>query len=65
MWKNDHVKFLGIHIGNEVGANGTKDLYDLNYAEQVEKIKNKINYWKRKGISLLGRVRIANVFNTL
>ena len=62
VWKNDHVKFLGIHIGNKVGANGTKDLSDLNYAEQVEKIKNKINYWKRKGISLLGRVKIANVF---
>jgi hypothetical protein len=42
VWKNDHVKFLGIHIGNKVGANGTKDLSDLNYAEQVEKIKNKI-----------------------
>ena len=28
----------------------------------MDKIKNKINYWKRKGISLLGRVKIVNVF---
>ena len=62
VWKSDHVKFLGIHIGNKVGANGTKTLSDMNFAEQVEKIKNKINYWKKKGISLLGRVRVSNIF---
>ena len=62
VWKSDHVKFLGIHIGNKVGANGTKILSDINFAEQVEKIKNKINYWKKKGISLLGRVRVSNFF---
>ena len=62
LWKNNHVKFLGIYIGNKVGASGTKLISDLNFAEHLEKVKNKINYWKGKGISLLGRVKVINIF---
>ena len=62
IWKNDHVKFLGIYIGNKVGANGTKVLSDLNFSEQLEKVKNKMNYWRGKGISLIGRVKVVNIF---
>ena len=61
-WKSDHVKFTGIFVGNKVGASGTKLLSDLNFAEQIEKIKNKLNYWRGKGISLIGRVRVVNIF---
>ena len=60
-WTSDHVKFLGIYIGNKVGANGSKFLSEMNYADQIEKIKNKITYWKGKGISLCGRVRVMNI----
>ena len=45
-----------------MGASGSKLLAELNFAEQIEKIKNKIKYWKGKGISLLGRVRVVNIF---
>jgi len=61
-WSSDHVKFLGIYIGNKVGSSGTKKLSDLNFAEQIEKIKNKMNYWKGKGVSLFGRVKVLNIF---
>ena len=53
---------MGIYVGNKVGANRTKALSNLNFAEQLEKIKNKINYWRGKGISLLGRVKVINIF---
>lgn len=61
-WTNDHVKFLGIYVGNKVGASGTKKLSDLNFDEQIEKIKNKLSYWRRKGISLKGRIKVINIF---
>ena len=61
-WTSDHVKFLGIYVGNKVGASGSKNLSDLNSAEQIEKIKHKVSYWKGKGISLLGRIKVANIF---
>jgi len=62
IWKNSNVKFLGIYVGNKVGANGTKALSDLNFAEQLEKVKNKMNYWRGKGVSLIGRVKVVNIF---
>ena len=61
-WKCNSVKFTGIYVGNKVGASGTKQLSELNFAEQIEKIKNKIKYWKGKGISLIGRVKVVNIF---
>ena len=61
-WKNDHVKALGIYVGNKVGASGSKTLSELNFAEQIEKIKNKMNYWRGKGITLIGRIKVLNIF---
>ena len=61
-WTNSCVKFLGIIVGNKVGSNGTKFLSDLNFAEQIEIIKNKINFWKGKGIALVTRVKVLNIF---
>ena len=61
-WTNISAKFLGIHVGNKIGASGSKLLAELNFAEQIEKIKNKMKYWKGKGISLIGRVKVANIF---
>jgi len=61
-WTNISAKFLGIHVGNKIGASGSKLLAELNFAEQIEKIKNKINYWRGKGISLIGRVKVVNIF---
>ena len=61
-WTNKSVISLGIIIGNKVGSNGSKILSELNYAGQIETIKNKINYWKGKGLPLFSRVKIANIF---
>ena len=61
-WKNDTIEFLGIHVGNKVDPNGQKILSELNFAGQIETIKNKSNYWKGKGLPLLSRVKIANIF---
>ena len=61
-WTNKSVKFTGIYVGNKVGAAGSKQLSELNFADQIEKIKNKIQYWKGKGISLIGRVKVVNIF---
>ena len=60
--ENDTIKFLGIHVGNKVGPNGQKMLSELNFAGQIETIKNKSNYWKGKGLPLLSRVKIVNIF---
>ena len=61
-WTNNYVKFTGIYVGNKVGASGTKDLSEINFAEQFESIKKKITYWQGKGISLTGRIKIVNIF---
>ena len=61
-WTNSHIKFLGIYIGNKVGANGTKFLSELNFTEQIEAIKNKMSYWRGKGISMIGRAKVLNIF---
>jgi len=61
-WTSDTIKSLGIIIGNKVGANGHLALGDLNFAEQIEKIKMKLNFWKGKGLSLLSRVKVINIF---
>jgi hypothetical protein len=61
-WTSGTIKFLGIVIGNKVGPNGHLSLCELNFAEQIETIKNKINFWKGQGLSLISRVKIINIF---
>ena len=61
-WTSTTVRFIGIHVGNKVGATGSKQISELNFAEQIEKIKIKIKFWKGKGISLCGRVKVVNIF---
>ena len=54
-WKNSEVKALGIWIGNE-------DTSNENFIEQQSKIKSKLIFWKRIGLSLLGRIKVLNTF---
>jgi len=54
-WSSSVVKSLGVYIGNnreEAGIRG--------FEEIKESIKNKLKYWKGKGISLKGKVRVIN-----
>ena len=60
-WTNKNVKVLGIYVGNKVGANGTKLLSELNFADQLEKIKNKMIFW-RNSSTLVTKVKVLNVF---
>ena len=34
----------------------------MNFAEQIELLKNKSNYWKGKGLPLFSRVKVVNIF---
>ena len=61
-WTSNTIRFLGIAIGNKVGPNGHLSLCELNFAEHIETIKNKMNFWKGQGLSLISRVKIINIF---
>ena len=61
-WINDSVKVLGIYVGNKVGSSGTKALSELNFAEQIEIIKNKITFWRNKRLTLITKVKVLNIF---
>ena len=54
-WKNSNVKCLGIWIGNE-------DTTNENFIEQQSKVKNKLNFWKRAHLSLIGKIKVLNTF---
>ena len=54
-WKSSKVKCLGIWIGNE-------DTTNENFIEQQSKVKNKLNFWKRARLSLIGKIKILNTF---
>ena len=56
-WKstNDKVFALDLWIGN-------KDTAEIMFTELLAKIKSKGSYWKPRKLSLIGRVRVANIF---
>ena len=49
------IKFSHLWIGN-------KDTADIVFTELLAKIKSKGSYWKPRKLSLIGRVRVANIF---
>ena len=52
---NDKVFVSGWWIGNK----GTAEIV---FTEQLAKIKSKASYWKPRKLSLIGLVRLANIF---
>ena len=50
------VKFLGIHITYDV-----KLLVEKNFKQRLKKIRNTINLWKVRGLSIHGKVTIIKV----
>ena len=58
-YTNKMVKSVGVFVGNE-----REEAEKRGFEEIKEKIKNKIKFWKGKGISLKGRVKVANIFIT-
>ena len=49
------MKVLGIWVGNE-------DTTNDNFIEQESKIKNKLQFWKRASLSLIGKIKVLNFF---
>ena len=56
-WTNSMVNNLGVWVGND-----RKQLAGRSFSGIRDKIINKIKFWSGKGISLKGRVRVANTF---
>ena len=54
-WTNDKVMALGLWVGNT-------DTSELISREQMSKVRNKLQFWRARGLSVIGRVRVENVF---
>ena len=50
---NTCVKFLGIYITYDVQI-----LVEKNFKQRLKNIKNTINLWKSRGLSIYGKVKI-------
>ena len=38
------------------------DTSELIFREQMSKVRNKLQFWRARGLSVIGRVRVVNVF---
>ena len=56
-WTSTSVKFTGIYVGNDRSACSLQ-----GFSEVLDKIKNKLAYWKGKYLSLKGRIKVLNIF---
>ena len=54
-WANDKVFALGLWTEN-------KDTAEIVFTEQLTKINSEGSYWKPRNLSLIGRVRVANIY---
>ena len=52
-WSNDDITVLGIRIAHD-------DIVYKNYQSMPEQIKNILNSWQNRGLSLLGKVQVIN-----
>ena len=52
-WSNNDITVLGVTIAHE-------ELVEKNYHEMPEKVKNIMNAWYNRGLSLLGKVQVVN-----
>ena len=53
IWSNQDIKVLGVTIAHE-------DIINKNYKDIIEKVKNKLNSWHNRQISLIARVKVVN-----
>ena len=54
-WTNNKVMALGLWVGNA-------DTSELIFREQMSKVRNKLQFWRARGLSVISRVRVVNVF---
>ena len=56
-WSDEPIKVLGVFIGNNY-----KQVLDVNFSSKIKKLKQHINTWKQRNLSLLGRILILKTF---
>ena len=54
-WTNGKVMTLGLWVGNA-------DKSELIFIEQMLKVKNKLQFWRARSLSVIGSVHVVNVF---
>ena len=54
-WTNGKVMALGLWVGNT-------DTSELIFREQMSKVKNILQLWRARSLSVIGRVHVVNVF---
>lgn len=54
-WVDKNIKTLGVWVGKNTG-----DLQTTNLDEKVQKIKNLLNMWKSRNLTIKGKVTILN-----
>ena len=53
VWSNQDINVLGVTIAHE-------NLVDKNYTGMLDKVRQRLNSWQNRGLSLLGKVQIVN-----
>ena len=56
-WSHEPIKVLGIYIGTDL-----KQVVENNFGFRIKKLKQHINIWKRRNLSLVGKVLILKSF---
>ena len=54
-WTNEPVNILGIFV-----SNSSQEMLELNYNEILEKARNIFRQWSYRGLSLYGKIMVAN-----
>ena len=52
-WSNEDINVLGVTIAHD-------EIIDKNYQQLLPKVRNTLNAWYNRGLSLLGKVQVVN-----
>ena len=53
VWSNEDINVLGVTIAHE-------DIVQKNYQGMIVKVRNTLNAWYNRGLSLIGKVQVVN-----
>ena len=56
-WASDHIKALGIYFGHDI-----KSRTKLNWENAIKAVEKRLELWKRRKLSLVGRILIVKSF---
>ena len=52
-WSNQDINVLGVTISHN-------ELLEINYSKTIKKVKETLNCWHNRGLSLIGKVQVVN-----